>query len=55
VRQQWHERIPQARYGTTREIANAVAFLVSDEASYINGQTLAVDGGFSTAGLMDRE
>lgn len=55
VRQQWHERIPQKRYGTTREIANAVAFLVSDEASYINGQTLAVDGGFSTAGLMVRE
>ncbi|MBS9722191.1 SDR family oxidoreductase [Tianweitania sp. BSSL-BM11] len=55
VRQQWHERIPQKRYGTTREIANAVAFLISDEASYINGQTLAVDGGFTTAGLMVRE
>lgn len=55
VRQQWHERIPQQRYGTTREIANAVAFLVSDEASYINGQTLAVDGGFVSAGLMVRE
>lgn len=54
VRQQWHERIPQGRYGTTREIANAVAFLLSDDARYINGQTLAVDGGFSTAGLMVR-
>jgi 3-oxoacyl-[acyl-carrier protein] reductase len=55
VRQQWRERIPQARYGTTREIAHAVAFLVSDEASYINGQVLAVDGGFVSAGLMVRE
>lgn len=54
VRRQWHERIPQARYGTVREIANVVAFLISDEASYINGQVLAVDGGFVSAGLMDR-
>lgn len=53
VRKQWHERIPQARYGTVREIANTVAFLVSDEASYINGQVLAVDGGFTSAGLTD--
>lgn len=51
VRAQWHKRIPQQRYGTSREIASAVAFLVSDEASYINGQVLAVDGGFVNAGL----
>lgn len=55
VRSQWHERIPQKRYGTSREIANAVAFLVSDDASYINGQILAVDGGFSHAGLAMRD
>lgn len=55
VRAQWHERIPQKRYGTSREIASAVAFLVSDEASYINGQVLAVDGGFSHAGLALRD
>jgi 3-oxoacyl-[acyl-carrier protein] reductase len=51
VRRQWAERVPQGRYGTPREIATAVAFLLSDDASYINGQLLAVDGGFVNAGL----
>jgi 3-oxoacyl-[acyl-carrier protein] reductase len=36
---------PLGRFGTTEEIANAVAFLVSDEAAFITGQVLAVDGG----------
>lgn len=51
VRNQWHNRVPMRRYGTTHEIASAVAFLISDDASYVNGQVLAVDGGFITAGL----
>ena len=38
--------IPLKRLGTGREIATAVAFLLSDEASYVNGAHLAVDGGF---------
>ena len=33
------------RYGEPSEIANAVAFLVSDQAKFINGQVLCVDGG----------
>ena len=39
--------IPQGRYGTSAEIAQAVLFLASEESSYVNGQALVVDGGFS--------
>lgn len=40
-------KIPTGRYGTPEDIAKAVAFLVSDDASYINGQVIAVDGGMT--------
>jgi 3-oxoacyl-[acyl-carrier protein] reductase len=39
------ESIPLGRLGTPRDIANAVLFLASDEASYITGTTIIVDGG----------
>lgn len=38
-------QIPLAKLGQAKEIANVVAFLASDEASYMTGQTLHVDGG----------
>jgi NAD(P)-dependent dehydrogenase (short-subunit alcohol dehydrogenase family) len=39
--------IPAARTGTPAEVAACVAFLCSDDAAYVNGATLAVDGGMS--------
>lgn len=51
IRTDYHDAIPLNRYGTEEEIAAAVWFLCSDAASYINGQTLAVDGGFDAAGI----
>lgn len=47
----WHAAIPLGRYGEPEEIAAVILFLVSDDASYVNGQTLAADGGFTAAGL----
>jgi NAD(P)-dependent dehydrogenase (short-subunit alcohol dehydrogenase family) len=41
-------RTPLGRVGTPSDIARAVAFLASEDASFITGQTLAVDGGWST-------
>jgi glucose 1-dehydrogenase len=39
---------PLERRGTPRDIGHAVAYLVSDEASFVTGTTLLVDGGFLT-------
>jgi len=49
-REEYTRAIPMKRYGATREIASAVAYLASDEAAYINGATLPVDGGFLSWG-----
>jgi 3-oxoacyl-[acyl-carrier protein] reductase len=40
-------KVPVGRLGEPKEIANAYCFLASDEASYINGHTLSVDGGMT--------
>jgi NAD(P)-dependent dehydrogenase (short-subunit alcohol dehydrogenase family) len=51
IRADYHAAIPLNRYGTPEEIASAVGFLCSDAATYVNGQTLAVDGGFDATGI----
>lgn len=51
IRADYHDAIPLNRYGEEREIAEAIFFLCSDAASYVTGQTLAVDGGFEATGI----
>jgi len=51
IRSDYYDAIPLGRYGTTEEVANAVGFLCGNESSFINGQVLAVDGGFDAAGV----
>ena len=45
ARGEWQSRIPLKRLGTPEDVAAAVCFLASNEASYITGQVLAVNGG----------
>ncbi|MCV3239962.1 SDR family NAD(P)-dependent oxidoreductase [Mesorhizobium sp. ZC-5] len=52
ARRVWLGHVPQGRYGEPEEVAAAIAFLLSPEASYINGHTLAVDGGFLSTGIL---
>jgi NAD(P)-dependent dehydrogenase (short-subunit alcohol dehydrogenase family) len=51
IRADYHDAIPLNRYGLEEELAEAILFLCSERASYITGQTLAVDGGFDAAGI----
>jgi 3-oxoacyl-[acyl-carrier protein] reductase len=51
TRQAYYDRLPIGRYGERDEIAAAVLFLASREASFIQGAILNVDGGFDAAGL----
>jgi NAD(P)-dependent dehydrogenase (short-subunit alcohol dehydrogenase family) len=51
IRADYHDAIPLGRYGLEEELAEAIFFLCSERASYITGQTLAVDGGFDAIGI----
>lgn len=43
------DSVPMKRYGTAEEVAGTIAFLLSDEAGYITGQNIRVDGGLTRA------
>ncbi len=51
IRSDYHDVIPLGRYGTVEEMAQTVGFLCSAEAGFINGQVIAVDGGFDATGV----
>jgi 3-oxoacyl-[acyl-carrier protein] reductase len=48
VRNEWASKVPLGRLGTAEDVASAVCFLATDEASYISGQVLAVNGAMYT-------
>lgn len=45
------DAIPLNRYGSEREIAEVITFLISEQASYVTGQVISVDGGFESTGV----
>lgn len=51
IRADYHDHIPLNRYGQESELANAIYFLCSDQAGYVTGQVLCVDGGFDSIGI----
>jgi len=51
IRSDYYDTIPLGRYGSTEEMANTVGFLCSSQASFVNGQYIAVDGGFDASGV----
>jgi len=52
VRELYNSMVPLGRYVTPDEVAGAIAFLCSDDATYITGHTLLVDGGYVASGLL---
>ena len=54
ARQRRIDRIPLGRFGEPDDVAKAALFLASDDAHYVTGHTLAVDGGYLAGGLWSR-
>ena len=53
TRDAYARMIPLKRYGAIEEMASAAVYLASEEARYVNGHVLSVDGGFTVAGILD--
>ena len=53
ARRNFTRAVPAARYGTCDEVAGAVSFLASEDAAYITGHIVPVDGGFLAAGVLE--
>jgi NAD(P)-dependent dehydrogenase (short-subunit alcohol dehydrogenase family) len=51
IRADYHDHMPLNRYGLESELANAIYFLCSDQATFVTGQVLCVDGGFDSTGI----
>jgi NAD(P)-dependent dehydrogenase (short-subunit alcohol dehydrogenase family) len=51
IRRDYRDHMPLNRYGLEEELAETIYFLCSERASFITGQTLAVDGGFDSTGI----
>ncbi len=52
TREAWYRSLPIKRYAQPEEVAAAALFLASDEAAYVNGHILNVDGGFDASGML---
>lgn len=53
TRDSYARSVPMRRYGTPAEMAGAVAFLASDDSSYISGHVIPVDGGYMASGILE--
>lgn len=52
TRQQWNDQVPMHRYGNTEDIAAGIEFLLSENAQYVTGAVLPIDGGFYSSGIV---
>jgi 3-oxoacyl-[acyl-carrier protein] reductase len=53
TRESYLRMVPMGRYATPAEVASAIAFLCSEEAGYITGHSIPVDGGYMAAGVLE--